>query len=232
MKIGIIGAMEVEVKTLIEAMEETSVRTIARMEFHEGTLYGKEAVIVRSGIAKVNAAVCTQILCDTYHVTHIINTGVAGSLNNDINIGDIVVSKDCRYHDVDVEVFGYQHGEVPQMGIVSFPADETMIEQAVTAVHEAAPDVRAFVGTVVSGDQFIREHAVKERIKEQVGGDCCEMEGTAIAQTAWLNHIPFVVIRAISDKADEQTTVSYDEFEALAAVHCAKIVKHMIETIA
>lgn len=232
MKTGIIGAMEVEVSTLISSMEEDHKETIARMEFHEGRLCGKDVVIVRSGIAKVNAAVCTQILCGRYHVDRIINTGVAGSLNNDINIGDIVVSRECTYHDVNVTIFGYRYGEVPQMGIAAFPADESMIKEAVRAVQEAAVDVRPFIGKVVSGDQFVHEHAVKEEIRKNVGGDCCEMEGTAIAQTAWLNHVPFVIIRAISDKADEKTTVSYDEFEAKAAVHCANIVRYMIDTMA
>ena len=127
-KIGIIGAMELEVETLKQQMDIKNIVKKASMEFYEGTLNNTEVVVVRSGIGKVNAGVCVQILADLFQVTHIINTGVAGSLNADINIGDIVISTDALYHDMDATVFGYQPGEVPQMGRREFVADSRLIE--------------------------------------------------------------------------------------------------------
>ncbi len=228
MKIGIIGAMDVEVASLKEKMVISRTETYANMTFCEGTLGKTSVVIVKSGICKVNAAMCVQLLVDHFEVTHIINTGVAGSLDNAINIGDIVVSTDAQYHDVNATVFGYQKGEVPQMGIVAFPADPGLRAAAVRAVGQAAPDVAVFEGQVLSGDQFISTRARKEELMRDFHGKCTEMEGAAIAQASYTNKIPYVIIRAISDKADESVEESYDAFEAKAAVHCANIVEYMV----
>ncbi len=230
-KIGIIGAMDVEVASLKEQMQTSSRTTYAGMEFFEGLLGQTPVVIVKCGICKVNAALCVQLLVDKFQVTHVINTGVAGSLNNEINIGDIVVSVSAQYHDVDATVFGYQPGEIPQEGVVAFPADEGLLRHAVEAVQEAAPDVKAFEGKILTGDQFISSHAKKEQLMRDFDGMCCEMEGAAIAQASFANHIPFVIIRAISDKADESVAESYDVFEEKAAVHCARIVAYMVQHI-
>ncbi len=230
-KIGIIGAMDVEVASLKEQMKITSRTIYAGMEFCDGLLGQTPVVIVKSGICKVNAALCVQLLVDKFQVTHIINTGVAGSLYNQINIGDIVVSVSAQYHDVDATIFGYQLGEIPQEGIVAFPADDLLRKHAVEAVQEAAPEVNVFEGMILSGDQFISSRAKKEQLMKDFDGMCCEMEGAAIAQASYTNHIPFVIIRAISDKADESVTESYDVFEGKAAVHCAKIVAHMVQHI-
>lgn len=231
MRLGIIGAMDVEVATLRDKVAGKKVTAKAGMEFCEGTIGSTEVVVVKSGIGKVNAALCVQILVDDYHVTHVMNTGVAGSLNAEINIGDIVVSTDAMYHDVDVTIFGYQRGEVPQMGVASFKADETLRQLAVKAVHEAAQGVTAYEGRVVSGDQFIADRARNQEIGAAFHGQCCEMEGCAIAQAAYVNHIPFVIIRAISDKADGSASVDYPTFEAKAAADCANIVEYMVANI-
>ncbi len=230
-KIGIIGAMELEVEALKSKM--TIERTVekASMEFQEGTLNGTAVVIVRSGIGKVNAALCTQILCDVFAVTHIINTGVAGSLKNEIDIGDIVVSTDALHHDVDVRVFGYPLGEVPQVGCLAFPAEEHLVQLAVSSCKEVNPDIHAYQGRIVSGDQFISDKKVKEHIIENFQGFCVEMEGASIAHAAYLNHVPFVVIRAISDKADESAETAYPVFEKAAAAHSAALVEHMLPLI-
>jgi adenosylhomocysteine nucleosidase len=232
MRIGIIGAMDVEVAALKETITDKKTSTRAGMEFCEGKLGNTDVVVVQSGIGKVNAGCCVQILADCYEVTHIINTGVAGSLNNDINIGDIVVSTDAMYHDVDATVFGYAKGEVPQMGTVTFPADPVLRAAAVMAVAEAAPEVKAFEGEVISGDQFISSHNKKLQLMRDFHGFCAEMEGAAIAQASYINKIPFVIIRAISDKADESVQESYDEFEGKAAVHCAHITEYMVSHLA
>ena len=230
-KIGIIGAMELEVETLKAQMQIKNIVKKASMEFHEGTLNGQEAVIVRSGVGKVNAGICVQILADLFHVTHIINTGVAGSLNAAIDIGDIVISTDALHHDMDATIFGYQPGEVPQLGKREFAADPDLIKLAKTSCQEANPDIHVFTGRVVSGDQFISDKAVKERLISMFSGSCTEMEGAAIAHAASLNEIPFVIIRAISDKADNSAETDYPTFEKKAAQDCAKLVAHMIRNI-
>ena len=224
MIIGIIGAMELEVDTLKEKMEQTEIIKKANMEFHRGTLNGVAVVGVRSGDGKVNAAICTQILADRFGVTNIINTGVAGSLNADLDIGDILVSVDAIHHDVDATVFGYKPGEVPQLGMREFVADERMADLAVASCERVNPDIHVRKGRVVSGDQFISSNEVKERLITEFRGDCTEMEGAAIAHAATLNNIPFVIIRAIADKAANSAQMDYPEFEIAPAIHSANLV--------
>ena len=228
MKIGIIGAMEVEVATLKSNMTVKNTVKKASMEFYEGTIGNTDVVVVRSGIGKVNAGICVQILIDLFNVTHVINTGIAGSLNADINIGDIVLSTDACYHDVDVTVFGYKKGEIPQIGVATFEADKELREKAKASIKKAAPDIGVFEGRVCSGDQFISSAEVKDAIIKEHGGLCTEMEGAAIAQASYLNNTPFLIIRAISDKADGGAEVDYPTFEAKAAKDCAAIVMEII----
>lgn len=227
-RIGIIGAMDLEVEHLKSEMQISRIVDKAGMEFYTGTLKGVDVVIVRSGIGKVNAGLCAQILADVFQVTHIINTGVAGSLNAKLDIGDILISRDALYHDVDVRIFGYQLGEVPQMGCREFKADKAMIEAAVSSCKEVNPDIHVEVGRILSGDQFISDKTKKETLIADFQGDCTEMEGAAIAHSAYLNKIPFVIIRAISDKADDSAEMDYPTFEREAAKHSAKLVEHMI----
>jgi len=230
-KLGIIGAMELEVEALKAEMTVSKITKRAEMEFYEGTLNGVQVVIVRSGVGKVNAALCTQILADLFQVTHIINTGVAGSLNPKLDIGDILVSTDALHHDVDATIFGYRPGEVPQMGLREFPADQRLVTLAIEACEKVNPDIKAVPGRVVSGDQFISDKKVKERLINEYHGYCAEMEGAAIAHSAYLNHIPFVIIRAISDKADDSAEMEYPVFEAAAAKHSAALVKELVKNI-
>ena len=228
-RIGIIGAMELEVEELKSQMEEVTVKEKASMEFYQGTLNGKEVVVVRSGIGKVNAAVCTQILVDDFQVEAVINTGIAGSLKAEINIGDIVAY--ALQHDMDAREFGYPKGQIPQMNVFSFKADETLRKVAVECCKKANPDIQVFEGRVVSGDQFVASSEVKDELIREFAGSCTEMEGAAIAQAAYLNHVPFVVLRAISDKADNSATMDYPTFEKAAARHCANLVKEMVKAL-
>ena len=230
-KVGIIGAMALEVSSLKGQLSGCRISKKAGMEFCEGKIGGVDVVVVRCGIGKVNAALCVQILCDDHHVTHVINTGVAGSLNNDLNIGDILISKDAVHHDVDVTVFSYRKGEVPQLGVREFPADPHLIEAAEKAISDNQPELNYRVGRVASGDQFISSSEVKERIISEFEADCAEMEGASIAHGAYLNGIPFVIIRAISDKADGSAEEDYPTFEKAAAAHCAKLVADMLGLI-
>lgn len=227
-KIGIIGAMDLEVDTLKADMSVEKITKKANMDFYEGTLHGTSVVVVRSGIGKVNAALCTQILVDLFQVTHIINTGVAGSLNAKLDIGDILVSKDAIHHDVDVRVFGYPLGEVPQIGVREFVADEMLANLAFETCKKVNPDISCIKGRVVSGDQFISGNQIKEHLINEFQGDCAEMEGASIAHGAYLNNVPFVIIRAISDKADDSAEMDYPTFEKAAAIHCAKLVEEML----
>lgn len=227
-KIGIIGAMELEVEELKSKMEVKQVVEKAAMKFYDGSLNGKEVVIVQSGIGKVNAGICTQILVDEFAVDAVINTGVAGSLCAEINIGDIVVSTDACEHDMDVTALGYDKGVIPQMKTSFFLADRKLVETAMEVCREVNPDISVYEGRVVSGDQFISDNAVKDMLIETFHGSCAEMEGAAIAHAAYLNNLPYVVIRAISDKADGSAQMDYPEFERAAAKHSAKLVENLV----
>lgn len=226
--LGIIGAMEVEVKELREMMENPQAQTVAGMTFYQGTIKGKEVVVVRSGIGKVNAGICSQILVDRYQVEGIINTGIAGSLRNEINIGDIVLATVAVQHDVDATGFGYPLGEIPQMGIKEFPADEKLRALAEECSKKANPDIQVFCGRVASGDQFISNKEKKNWIQDNFDAYCTEMEGAAIAQAAYLNNIPYLVVRAISDKADDSANMDYSEFEAKAVENSVRLMAAMI----
>ena len=229
--IGIIGAMEVEVNTLKAQMNVESVQTIASMDFYKGTYHNRNVIIVRSGIGKVNAAICTQILVGHFGADAIINTGIAGSLSAAIDIGDIVISSDTLQHDMDATGFGYAPGVIPQMDTSVFLADEHMITTAKEACAKVNPEINTHIGRVVSGDQFISDDKKKDFLIETFQGLCTEMEGAAIAQAAHLNHVPFVILRAISDKADGSAQMDYPEFEAKAAKHCINLVDEMLRTL-
>ena len=226
--IGIIGAMDEEVTTLKASLENIQISVIAGMEFCKGKLDGIDVVIVQCGMGKVNAGICAHTLIRLFGCTKIINTGVAGSLDAQIDIGDIVVSTDAVQHDFTVEAIGFAKGEIPYTGLYAFPADETMRKIAVEAAQTAAPEVHVFEGRICSGDQFIATKEQKERIITDFGGLCCEMEGGAIAQVCYLNDTPFVIIRAISDKADDSEEMSFELFKKKAAERCAAIVRYMV----
>ena len=186
--------------------------------------------MVQCGVGKVNAAMCAQILCSCYGVTHLVNTGIAGSLCADLDIGDLVVSKDAMYHDFDCNAFGYPSGQVPGMDVVAFPAEETMMGYALVAAESVHPG-HVKVGRIASGDQFVAVKELKEKIIANTSGVCTEMEGAAIAQTAYRNQIPFVILRAISDKADDSAEMDYPTFERIAAHRCADVTKAMAKML-
>lgn len=229
--IGIIGAMQEEVEQIVAVMDVEREETKASMTFRAGKLSGKDVVIVVSGIGKVNAAICTQILVDDFKVDYVINTGIAGSLNAAIDIGDIVISSDVLHHDMDATNFGYPLGQVPRMDTLSFPADKHLIEVAKNACAKAVPEIGTHVGRIVSGDQFISDKATKERITKNFNGFCTEMEGASIAHTAYLNKVPFVILRAISDKADDSASVDYPTFEKQAIANGVKLIKEFVAEI-
>ena len=218
--------MAIEIETLKENMENIRISTKTGMEFCEGTLEGLPVVVVQCGVGKVNAAMCAQILCSCFDVTHLVNTGIAGSLCAQLDIGDLVVSRDAMYHDFDCVHFGYEMGKVPGMDVVSFPADESLIQYALSAAESVNPG-HVKLGRVASGDQFVAEKPLKEQIISRTQALCTEMEGAAIAQTAYRNALPFVILRAISDKADDSAEMDYPTFERIAAHRCAEVTRSL-----
>ena len=229
--IGIIGAMEEEVAALKEDMDIQETVEQASMVFCKGKLCGKDVVVVRSGIGKVNAGICAQILVDRFQADMLINTGIAGSLDARIDIGDMVISTDALHHDMDATIFGDALGQIPRMDTLAFPADEELVRKAAKANEKANPDIRTFTGKVASGDQFISSREAKEKIVENFHPLCVEMEGAGIAQAAYLNKVSYVIIRAISDKADNSATMDYPTFERQAIAHSVRLMKELLTMI-
>ena len=232
-KLGIIGAMTVEVETLKSQLKDKKETTRAGMTFYEGILEDLPVVLVVCGVGKVNAALCVQVLCDCFGVTHIVNTGVAGSLCAELDIGDFVISEKAMYHDFDCHAINpnYPVGQVPGLSVHAFPADSELIEMAYVAAQQVHAG-HARKGIVASGDQFVSSKEQKAKIVADTGAICTEMEGTAIAHAAWRNGVPFVVIRAISDKADDSAQMDYPTFEAIAAKRCAAVTQLLAKNMA
>ena len=222
--------MDVEVALLKKQMQECGeVHTTAfsGMEFIEGVIGQTSVVVVKCGVGMVNAATCTQILIDRFGVGAVLNTGIAGSLDASINIGDIVVADDAVNHIMDVCNLGYAAGQTPGLDTLAFPCSPALSKSVVAAASAIGATVHT--GRVASGDRFVRDNFEKQRITETFGAKCCEMEGAAIAQVAWANGVPCAIVRAISDKADGSSFMDYPTFEAQAARNSAALVIAMLE---
>lgn len=229
--IGIIGAMDEEVEILKSLMEVTETVTQAGMTFYKGLLHNQNIVLARSGIGKVNAAVCAQLMITLFDINYLINSGVAGTLHPDINQGDIVISTDAVQHDVDTTVFGDPLGTIPRLGITFFGANPILVDLAEKAAKTLNFEgVSIFKGRVASGDQFIAGGTAKDRIQSHFAPSAVEMEGAAIAHVAYLNNVPYVIIRAISDKADGSADLSYEEFLPLAAKHASLLLEQIVKS--
>ncbi|QOY33866.1 5'-methylthioadenosine/adenosylhomocysteine nucleosidase [Anaerobacillus isosaccharinicus] len=231
MMIGIIGAMDEEIKLLKEKIEVKEEVIKATIKFYVGTFQGKEVVVCKSGVGKVNAAITTQLLVDHFSVSKIIFTGVAGAVDPKLNIGDIVISTSAMQHDLDASALGFKKGEVPMFDYPSdFPADEQLIRLAIEGA-QALTGVKVVQGRILSGDQFIADHKKVEELGQLFAGKCVEMEGASVAHVAMLNNIPFVVIRSMSDKANGEANVNFTEFTKLASERSFFIVHSMVERI-
>ena len=233
-KIGIIGAMEMEIEFLRKLMGSEIKKTEAgSIVFNEGKIHGVDVVVVRSGLGKVNAALCAQRLALQFGCTNIINTGVAGAMAHGLGVMDFVVSTDAVYHDMDAVGFGYELGQVPQMSVFSFGADKGMIEAAKKAFADLglSKEHQMIEGRIATGDQFISDKAAKAKIAENFSPACVEMEGAAIAHACYLNKVPCVVLRCMSDMADDLRRSVYDFNEQAAAEMCARVVEKMIQLI-
>ena len=228
--LGIIGAEQQEVDLLLELLKGTRTTQKGRYLFYSGELNGCPAVIVKCGIGKVNAAACAQMMADLFGVEFLINTGAAGSLDARINIGDLVLSTEVLQHDVDVCELGYEPGMIPDTGML-FSADEQLRSLTRSCCAEILPDISVFEGRILTGDSFISGADTKRRLVELFGGLCAEMEGGAVAQVAAMNGIPFLIIRAISDKADGSATMDYPQFSGMASKRSAKLVAEMAKRL-
>ena len=217
MRMGIIGAMDSEVANLIARMENVTYREKAGRRFAVGTLSGKEAVVVQSGIGKVAAAITAQILVDEFGVDALLNTGMAGGLDSRLEVKDLVIATAALQHDFDITAFGhargYLYGEDDQKPTL-FVADKELCDKAKAAAAQVLPaGSKAIDGVIASGDIFVDNTALKLELRDGFGAAAAEMEGAAIAQAAVANGIPFVILRTISDLADHEANVSFDEME-------------------
>lgn len=229
MPLGIIGAMEEEVEILKSEMEILDTIEVAGMTFYQGKLYDKDVVLVRSGVGKVNMAACTQILVDKFNVSALVNSGVSGTLDPELNQGDIVISTEAVQHDFDTTPVGGAIGEISRLGITFFEADDHLIEVA-NQVANNLSTVTIKEGVVASGDQFVAGGEVAARIKDNFGEvSAVEMEGASMAHVAYLNEVPFVIIRSISDKADGGADLSYEEFLPIAAKNSSDFVLEFVK---
>ncbi|QTH46021.1 5'-methylthioadenosine/adenosylhomocysteine nucleosidase [Cohnella sp. LGH] len=228
--IGIIGAMQEEIELLLAQMENKQKEAHAGIAYYSGAFRGKKVVLTRSGVGKVNAAVCTQILIDKFGADAILFTGVAGAVDPGLNIGDIVISSSSLQHDVDVTALGFPRGTIPYQDVSEYKADERLIALAVEAgkaVHSGC----CKVGKVLSGDQFIADRATVKALYEQFGGACTEMEGASVAQVCFMNDIPHVIIRSMSDKADGSAHANFAEFTVEASNRSYAIVEGIVKSL-
>lgn len=226
--IGLMGAMDEEIALLLEQVERQNTVVFAGINFVTGLFHGKEVVVCKSGVGKVNAAATTQVLVDRFEVDTILFTGVAGAVHPELNIGDIVISSSCQQHDMDVTPLGFARGIIPYQDVSNFPADRRLIRLAEEACSKLCSDNNFIVGKVLSGDQFISNHDYVRELHETMEGACVEMEGAAVAQVCHMNQIPYVILRSMSDKADGTADVNFAEFTVLAARHSFEIINEMV----
>lgn len=228
MVIGIIGAMSEELEILLSEMNKERSERKANMTFHKGKVYGKDVVAVVCGIGKVNAAVCTQILISEYKVDTVINVGVAGGIGKEIYPGDVVIADTLVQHDMDTTVFGDKYGQIPRLDTFDFKCDAKLIALAQAACKELS-DIKSFTGRIVTGDQFIASLEKIQWLSSEFEAFACEMEGGSIAQVCYLNNVPFIVIRSISDNANNGAHMDFQKFIPIGVKNSTSILKTMLE---
>lgn len=229
--IAVIGAMDQEISLLKSEMKDIKEKKVGTIDFYSGTLEGKEIVLLKTGVGKVNAAVGANTVIREFGADKIIFTGVAGAINRKLNVADVVVSRDLVQHDVDLTAFDRPMGLIPGEKKVEFDADPQLIKLAETSAIKVLGKDKVMVGRIATGDQFIAD---KEKVKflgEHFKADAVEMEGASVAQVAQIYGVPFVVLRALSDKADGGAEMVYDEFVQVAANNSAEIVKEMLKNM-
>jgi len=230
MKIGIIGAMDVEVAELIESMENIKKEEISSIVYYEGKLQGKDVVVAKCGIGKVYAAVCAQTMILKYSPDAIINIVVAGSLNLDLDIADLVISSKVVQHDMDTSALGDPVGLISGIDLIEIPCSADLVEKIENSA-KLIEETNVFVGTIASGDQFISSMSRKDYIVEHFNALCAEMEGAAIGQVCYLNNVDFCIVRAISDKADGSAHMDFPTFVQIAAKKSTKLINNFLKTV-
>lgn len=230
MSLGIIVAMEEELEVILKEMDHNKTEIRAGMEFHIGKISGKEIIAVICGIGKVNSAVCAQILISDFKAKQIVNVGIAGGIGKDIVPGDIVIGDSLVQHDMDATAFGDVVGQIPRLDTFDFKADGTLVRLAKEA-SEKSTSHKSYVGRIVTGDQFVADLDKIKWLSEEFSALACEMEGASIAQACYLNKIPFVVIRSISDNANTGAHMDFEKFKYLAVENSSQILKDMIINI-
>jgi len=228
--IGIIGAMQEEIELLQQALQNPETHQYAGMTFYTGLLHGRRVVCVRSGVGKVNAAVCTEALIARFGAEAVLFTGVAGALDPSLDIGDMVISSSCMQHDMDATPLGFARGEIPFQEVYDFPSDPQLVQLAEQACKRAHAG-RSMVGRVLSGDQFIADKGAVKWLYEALHGACVEMEGAAVAQVCHMHSTPHVIIRSMSDRADGSAHVNFEAFKEKAARKSMAIVDEMMRNL-
>lgn len=230
MKIGIIGAMDVEVAELIESMENIKKEIISSITFYEGILQGKNVVVAKCGVGKVHAAVCAQTMILKFKPDSIINTGVAGSLNSELDIADLVISDNVVQHDMDTSGLGDPVGLISGVNLINIPCPKDLVEKIEKSAR-TIEGTNVIVGTIASGDQFICNQDKKEYIVNNFNALCAEMEGAAIGHVCYLNKVDFCIVRAISDKADGSAHMDFPTFTKIAAKKSTQLINTFLKSI-
>lgn len=229
MTIAIIGAMEEEVALLRDAMEVEEVRTIAHVEFTKGKLNHREVVLLKSGIGKVNVAIATTLLFEHYNIDYVINTGSAGGVHEEANIGDVVISTGTLYHDVDVTGFNYAYGQVPGMPAI-YESNVSLVKKVESILDKIGKNY--WLGTIGTGDSFINRLDQMELIKKNCPSVIAiEMEAAAVAQVCHHYEKPFIIVRALSDIAGKESHISFNEFLTVAAKESSEMVSELVSMI-
>lgn len=220
--------MAEEIEHYLDTCTVTGTQQRAGLTFHEATYHGHDLVLVKAGVGKVNAAMCAQLLIDVFDVDAVICTGSAGALHDGLDIGDVIVAEDCVQHDVRVDFLGLPPGQIPFTDHRFFEAAPPLVERA---RQVDLPEHHIALGRVCTGDAFIQDEARRTEIRDELDGDCVEMEGAAVGQVCTLNDVPFLLVRAISDHADGSSDVDFQDFLHEAAHSSARIVLHLMDTL-
>ena len=225
--IGIIAAMDEEIDSIKKIMKDISSKEIHQLEFIQGNINERYVVLVKSGVGKVNAARTTQILIDNFELEYIINVGTAGGLNEEIEIGDIVIGEKLVQHDFDITAAGREKGYITDIGKY-FYSDKDLIQKTEKIIQNMEEDFKAFIGTIATGDVFVQNVSLKDEIKKEFNADCTEMEGASIAQVCTLDQVPFIVIRSISDKPNGKNAIDFEKYLSKACERYAKFIDFFI----
>lgn len=221
--IGIIAAMHEEVESIQKLMNSVSIKEVYELQFIQGKINEKDVVLVKCGVGKVNAARTMQILLNNFDIEYVINVGTAGSLNENIEIGDVVIGEKLVQHDFDITAGGHEKGYITHTGKY-FYSNKSLIEKTKKVIEEMNENFNAFIGTIATGDVFVQDIQIKDSIKAEFDADCAEMEGAAIAQVCTLDNIPFIVIRSISDKPNGNNAIDFERYLELACERYAKFI--------